>query len=134
MSIDYAQEAIDLGNLFQQIAHQMGDYLQANINDMKNNPAALSKFTDDQTRILSYANTFYSLGDKIAFANDEQYFNQVDAATKAINANLQTIKDVDKWIGFAGAVISMAASIASGNGSGILSSAETILGTFNVKP
>jgi hypothetical protein len=133
MPIDYAQKAIDIGNLYQGIAQEMGNYLQANIATLVRDPVNLKIFTDDQTRILSYANTFYSLGDRIAFANDEQYFQRLDAATNAINANIRTIKALDKWIGFAGSVISLGASIATGNGAGILSSVEGILGTFNVR-
>jgi hypothetical protein len=132
MPIDYAQKAIDTGNLYQAIATAMGSYLQANIAEMAKDPVGLRTYTDDQNRILSYANTFYSLGDRIAFANDDIYFQRVDAATKAINANVQTIKTMDKWIGFAGSVISLAASIVTGNGSGILSSVEGILGAFDV--
>jgi hypothetical protein len=130
--LEYAQEAISIGNLYQQIAQQMGTYLQANIVEMSKNPVFLSQFTDDQTRIISYSNTFYSLGNKIAFNNDQVYFQQVDLATKAINANIQTIQKTDKWINFCGAVISLGASIVTANGGGILTSVETILGTFNV--
>jgi hypothetical protein len=130
--LEYAQEAIAIGNLYQQIAQQMGDYLQANIVDMSKDPAFLSQFTDDQTRILSYSNTFYSLGDSIAFGNDQAYFQQVDQATQVINANIKTIQTTDKWINFAGAVISLGASIVTGNGGGIVTSVETILATFDV--
>ena len=133
MAIDYAQKAIDIGNLYQGIAQEMGTYLQANIGTMSQDPAGLSTFMDDQHRILSYSNTFYALGDRIAFADDETSFARVDAATAAINANLKTIKTVDKWLGFAGSVIGLGASIATGNVGGIVSAVEGILGTFDVK-
>jgi hypothetical protein len=54
-------------------------------------------------------------------------------ATAAINANLKTIKTIDKWLGFAGSVIGLGASIATGNVGGIVSAVEGIMGTFDVK-
>jgi hypothetical protein len=130
--MDYAAEALNIGDLYQQIARQMSSFLQWYIRQPNPDKVFVGHFVDDQSRILSYSNTFYSLADKIAFADDEVYFAKVDLATAVINDNIKTIHTTDKWINFAGAVISLGASIATGSGSGILASVETILATFNV--
>jgi hypothetical protein len=125
--------AIELGKTFQLIAQQMGNYLQDNIIEMAKDPASLHTFTDDQSRVLSYSNTFFSLGARLAFQNADASIAAVQEATKAINANLNSIQKTDKWINFAGAVITLGAAIVTGNFGNIVGSAEAILATFNVK-
>jgi hypothetical protein len=132
MPIDYAQEALDLGNLFQQIARQMDSYIQQNITALSKDQTNLNLLVTNQATILSYSTQFFSLGDKITFGNDQQYFQRVDQAIAVINQNLHTIQQTDKWISFAASVISLGLSIVSGNGSGILTAAQGILGAFNV--
>lgn len=131
-SIDFAALAIALGKTYQQIAAQMGNYLQNNITNMVNDPAALTLFTDDQSRVLSYSNTFFLLGAKIAFQDAGPYIAAVQHATSAINENLDSINQTDKWIDLAAGVISLGVSVVSGNGSGMVSAAESILGVFNI--
>ncbi len=46
MPIDQAQKAIDIGNLYQGIAQEMGDYLQTNIAAMVNDPVTPDEATD----------------------------------------------------------------------------------------
>jgi hypothetical protein len=131
-SIDFAALAIALGDTYKQVATQMEDYLEDNISAMEKDQANLQLFTSDQDRILSYSNTFFSLGAKIAFQNAGLYIAAVQHATKAINENLDSINQTDKWINLAAGVISLGVSIVSGNGSGMVSAAETILGVFNI--
>ena len=131
MPIDYAQEADDLGALFKTIAANIGSYLH-------DNPGLADDQYDQllayQGKALNCSNKFIELSDKITFANDQQYFQKVDEATAAIKANLETIATTDKWITFAGAVVSLGTSILSANGGGIISSVSTILSTFNINP
>jgi hypothetical protein len=133
MPLNNAQQAIAVANLFQQIAQQMYIYIKANIAELAKDQASLNILLDDQARIISYGNTLLSSAEGITFGNDPACFGMVDQATKAINDNINTLKQTDKWIAFAGAVISLGTSIVTGNGSSILTSAETILNTFHVK-
>jgi len=130
-SLDDAQFANSIGSFYQQIGQQMGNYLQSNIGTLSKTPGQLTIFCDDQSRIISYANTFYSLSDQIAFDNSDVYFAAVTAATAGMNANIKTIDKIDKWINFSAAIITLATAIVSKNGSNILSSIETIKGTFS---
>jgi hypothetical protein len=132
MPPDSAQQAIAVANLYQQIAQQMYLYIKSNIAELSKDQASLNILLDDQARIISYGNTLLTSADSITFGNDPACFGMVDQATKAISDNIHTVQATDKWIAFAGAVISLGTSIVTGNGSSILKSAETILNTFGV--
>ncbi len=131
---DYAQFAHSMGDFYQQVGRRMGDYLQNNITAMAADPGRLRVFYDEQSRINSYANTFYALSDQIAFAGADIYFKSVTDATASLNAAIQKIDGIDKWINFSAAVITLGTSIVSKNGTGILSSVQTIRNTFAPKP
>src|SRR6185437_2981947 len=103
--------AIELGKTFQLIAQQMGNYLQDNIIDMAKDPASLHTFTDDQSRFLSYSNTFLSLDARLAFQNADALIAAVQEATIAINVNLFSVQNAVEWIDFAGAVITLGVAI-----------------------
>lgn len=133
-TFDYARFANTIGGLYQQIAHQMGDYLQENITSIAADPGRLTVFCDEQSRIISYANTFYTLSDRIAFEGADVYYKSVIAATASLNQDIRKIEEVDKWIKFSAAVITLGTAIISANGSGIVSSILAIKNTFTSKP
>jgi hypothetical protein len=124
-TIDNAEFANDLGHFFQTVAQETGDYLHSNIDTLSRDRIDL--LSDEQTRLITYANTFFSLSDAIAFDGSDPYFKAVSAATDQINQNLKTMKDVDKVINITAGIISMASAIVSRNGGGILSSLQGVL-------
>jgi hypothetical protein len=124
-TIDNAEFANNLGHFFQTVAQQTGDFLHSNIDTLSRDRIDL--LSDEQTRLITYANTFFSLSDAVAFDGSDQYFKAVSAATDQINQNLKTMKDVDKVINITAGIISMASAIVSRNGGGILSSLQSVL-------
>jgi hypothetical protein len=124
-TIDNAVFANNMGHFFQTIAQQAGDFLHSNIDSLTRDRIDL--LSDEQTRVITYANTFFSLSDAIAFDGSDPYFTAVSAATDKISQSLKEMKDVDKVINVTAGIISMAAAIVSRNGGGILSSLQTVL-------
>ena len=120
-----AVSANTLGHFYQALAEQIGDFLHTNISRLSGHEIDL--LSGDQDRLISYANTFFSLSDKIAFENSATYFKGVSNATDAVNAALKKIDDINKVINIAAGSITLAASILSKNGKGILSSCDSIL-------
>ena len=133
-TFDYAQFANQIGGFYQQVAHAMGDYLQNNITTLAADPGQLRTFCDEQSRIISYANTFYALSDKIAFAEASELYRSVLSATAALNTDIRHIEQVDKWINFSAGVINLASAIVSKNGGGITSSVQSIRDALGSKP
>jgi len=126
-TIEDAQFANQLGQLYQSAAQQIADFLTNNIDQLEKSDIDL--ITDDQSRIVSYANTFYTLSDNIAFSGSDQYFAQINATTQQITATLKTIDTVNKIINIAAGIITLAAAVVSGNGQGIVSALASIIGS-----
>jgi hypothetical protein len=114
-----------LGHFYQDLAQQIGDFLHTHISSLSGHEIDL--LSGDQDRLISYANTFFSLSDKIAFENSAVYFEGISNATDAVNKALKKIDDINKVINIAAGTITLAASILSMNGKGILSSCDSIL-------
>jgi hypothetical protein len=125
-TIEDAQFANQLGQLYQSAAQQIADFLTNNIDQLEKNDIDI--ITDDQSRLVSYANTFYTLSDNIAFSGSDPYFAQIKAATGQISDALKTINSVNKIINIAAGIITLAAAIVSGNGKGIVSALASIIG------
>jgi hypothetical protein len=119
-----AQFANDIGRFYQVSGQRIGDYLHQNIGNITTRQ--LSILSDDQTRLISYSNTFFSLSDQIAFDSADDYFTKVTAATLQINDALKKIKKVDDIITLSAAVISLAGGIISRSGGMITSSLGSI--------
>jgi hypothetical protein len=122
---DDALFANTLGRFYQGLAQQVGDFLHTNIASLSD--SEIDVISDDQTRLTTYANTFFSLSDNIAFENSAVYFKGVSDATGTIDTALKKISDTNKVINIAAGCITLAASIASKNGSGITSSLQSVL-------
>jgi hypothetical protein len=122
---DNATFANALGHFYQNLAQQVGDYLHTNIQTLSNSDMDL--ISQDQIRLTSYATTFFSLSDSIAFEGSDAIFAGVSNATGTINAALKKINDTNKVINIAAGCITLAASIASKNGDAVKTSLQSIL-------
>ena len=108
-----AQFANFMGRSYQNMAVQLGDYLHQSIGNIPNEQVSI--LSDDQTRLISYSNTFFALSDTIAFEGADVYFKNVQDATGAINDALKHIEKVDKVIRISAQVITLAGGIVSKN-------------------
>ncbi len=122
--VQAAQFANDIGRFYQTLAGQIGDYLHQNIGIISD--SQMSILSDDQTRTISYSNTFFALSDTIAFAGADDYFQKVKAATGQITASLEHIQKVDKIISISAGVIGLGAGIVSQNGGMITGALQSI--------
>ncbi|HLZ16327.1 MAG TPA: hypothetical protein VKQ08_04780 [Cyclobacteriaceae bacterium] len=125
--LENAQFANQLGHFYQSVAAQIGNYIHENIGTPGLSRPDLDILSDDQTRIISYANTFFSLSDKIAFADSDVSFGKITAAQEEIKNAVTHIDNSNKAIGIAGGVISLAAAVVTCNASGIATSLGSIL-------
>ena len=125
-----AQFANFVARFYQNLAAQVGDYLHNNIGIIPNEK--LSILSDDQTRLISYSNTFFALSDTIAFQGADVYFKSVQDATGEISDALKHIEKVDKVITIAANVLALAGGIVSKN-TGMMTTALTSLkGAINL--
>jgi hypothetical protein len=125
-----AQFANFVARFYQNLAVQVGDYLHNNIGIIPNEK--LSILSDDQTRLISYSNTFFALSDTIAFQGADVYFKSVQDATGEISDALKHIEKVDKVITIAANVLALAGGIVSKN-TGMMTTALTALkGAINL--
>ncbi len=115
-----------LGHFYLAFAQGLGDYLHTHIGHLPQD--RIRVLSDEQTRIITYANTFFSLSDKIAFEQSDTYFKKVSDSIDAINAAIKKMDDINKVIIISSGVITLAAAIVTQNGGGIVSSLQTIIG------
>jgi hypothetical protein len=113
-----------VGRFYQNLATQVGDTIHQNIGKMGNDQVVV--LMGDQTRLISYSNTFYALSDRIAFDGADMYFKSVVDATGQISDALKHIDRVDKVISIAAGVITLAGGIVSRNVGMIASSLQTL--------
>lgn len=125
-NFNYAGFANSIGNFYQLVYQEMGDFLQDNITTLAANEEQLNDFTDKQSSIKAYANTFFQLSDSIAFAGAAESFKKITAATATLNDDIRKIEKVDKWINFSAGIINLGLAITSKNNSGIISSLQSI--------
>ncbi|HEY4111133.1 hypothetical protein [Puia sp.] len=121
-----AQFANFMGRFYQNMATQVGDTLHQRIGTISDDQTAV--LMGDQARLISYAQTFYSLSDKIAFDGADDYFKKVQDATAAINEALKHIDKVDKVINISANVIAMAGGLASKNTSMMVTALTALKG------
>jgi len=119
-----AQFANFIARFYQNLATQVGDYLHENIGKIPDDSFTI--LSNDQTRLISYSNTFFALSDTIAFEGADLYFKKVQNATDDINDALKTIQKVDTVITIAANVIALAGGIVSKN-TGMITTALTAL-------
>jgi len=119
-----AQFANFVARFYQNLAVQVGDYLHDNIGIIPGDK--LSILSDDQTRLISYSNTFFALSDAIAFQGADVYFKSVQDATGEINDALKQIAKVDQVITIAANALALAGGIVSKN-TGMITAALTAL-------
>jgi hypothetical protein len=127
--LEEAQFAYDTGRFYQTIARQIGDFIHEHISDLSDRE--LSIISDDQTRLISYSNTFFSLTTDISFDGAAPYFLDVKNATTQITDALGHIQSVSDIIGISAAVIGVAAGILSQNGGLIASSLTAVIQTIS---
>ena len=125
-----AQFANFIARFYQNLAMQVGDYIHEHIGDIPDNQ--LSILSDDQTRLISYSNTFFALSDSIAFQGADVYFKKVQDATADINKALQQIQKADTVITVAANVIALAGGIVSKNTSMITTALTGLKGALKL--
>lgn len=129
--MDDAAFANKLGHFYQALAQQLGDSIHTNIGSLSDDK--IDALSNDQTTLIAYANTFFSLSDKIAFERSATYFKGVSDTIDSINEAIKKMNDIDKVVSITAGVITLAAAIVTENGSGIVSSLQTIAGAVGVK-
>jgi hypothetical protein len=129
--MDDAIFANKLGHFYQGLAQQLGDFVHKNIGSLSD--TQIDALSNDQTTLIAYANTFFALSDKIAFEQSETYFKGVSDSIDTINAAMKKMNDINKVTGIIAGVITLAAAIVTQNGSGIVSSLQTIAGAVSAK-
>src|ERR1700755_439337 len=100
-----AQFANFMARWYQNMASQVGDTLHQSIGNIPDEQARI--LADDQVRLLSYSNTFFSLSDTIAFQGADEYFKSTQDATGQITDALKHIEKVDKVISITANVIDL---------------------------
>jgi|SRR5882757_2570897 len=125
---DDAIFANKLGHFYQAIAQQLGDFVHTHIGSLSNEK--IDALSNDQTTLITYANTFFSLSDKIAFEQSEIYFKGVSDSIDTINEAIKKMDDINKVIKITAGVITLAAAIVTQNGGGIVSSLQTVAGAI----
>jgi hypothetical protein len=126
--LEQTQFAYDTGRFYQTLAQQIGNYLHQNITTIS--PRELSILSDDQTRLITYSNTFLSLATTLSFDGSDVYFNSVSNATAQITEAINHIQSVNDIITITGSVIGLAGGIVSQNGGLISGSLVSILKTI----
>jgi hypothetical protein len=123
-SSDFAAFANQLGEFYMDTADELGDFLDATIDD-PNDPKAI-KLGDQIDQITIHANQLFELSDKIAFAALSTNLQGVKDGTAKIGQALKTIANIDKAIAIAAAVIELATAIVTQNGSALGTAIQTI--------
>ena len=117
-----------IGRFYQTLATQVGDTIHQNIGKIGDDQVTV--LMGDQARLISYAQTFYSLSDAIAFAGADVYFKKVQDATGSITEAMKHIDKVDKVIGISANVITLAGGIVSKNTSMITTALTALKGAI----
>lgn len=125
-----AQFANFIARFYQNLATRVGDYLHENIGDIPGDQFTI--LSNDQTRLISYSNTFFALSDAIAFQGADVYFKKVQDATDDINQALQHIEKADTVITIAANVITLAGGIVSKNTSMITTALTGLKGAVKL--
>lgn len=128
---DDAIFANKLGHFYQALAQQLGDFVHKNIGSLSDEK--IDALSNDETTLIAYGNTFFSLSDKIAFEQSETYFKGVSDSIDTITVAMKKMNNINKVVGITAGVITLAAAIVTQNGSGIVSSLQAIAGAVNAK-
>lgn len=117
-----------LGHFYKNIADGLGQYIHANMGSL---PAdQVNKLSDQLDQLINYANMFFGISDRIAFEASQNYFKGVSDAIDSIDKAVKEIKDINKAITITAGLLTLAAAIVTENGSGIVSSLQTIAGAI----
>jgi hypothetical protein len=114
-----------LGHFYQNMSQGLGGFVHTHIGTLSKDQ--IDSLADTQSQFINYANTFFSLSDKIAFEQSETYFKGVSDSIDTINDAVKKMDDINKIITVSAGVLSLALAIVSENGSGIVSSLQTIV-------
>jgi hypothetical protein len=114
-----------IGHFYQAIAQRLGDFVHTHIGILPKE--SIDALSADQTQIITYANTFFSLSDEIAFDQSDIYFKGVSDSIDTINEAIKKMDNINRTITISAGVITLAAAIVSQNGGGIVSSLQTIV-------
>jgi hypothetical protein len=127
-TVNDAAFANKLGHFYQNMADGMGQFIHTQIGTLPKDKVV--SLTDQQNQLIHYANLFFVLSDRIAFDQSDTFFKGVSDATDDIDKAVKEIKDVNKAINITAGLITLAAAIVTENGSGIVSSLQTIAGAI----
>ncbi|MDP4149708.1 MAG: hypothetical protein Q8927_07100 [Bacteroidota bacterium] len=123
---DDAILANKLGQLYQEIATTLEDYLHAHAGDMEKQDRDL--LGERVSGLLDFSDKFFSLSDRIAFAGSDTAFNGVTAAAQSAKEAIRHIAAVNKVINITADVITLAASILTQNGAAVVEAVRSIIG------
>jgi hypothetical protein len=122
---DDAILANKLGQLYQEIATSLEDYLHVHAGELdKQDRDLLGKRVSN---MLDFSDKFFSLSDQIAFAGSDDTFKGVVAAAQSAKAAIGHIAKVNKVISISADVITLAASIVMQNGPGVVGAVQSIV-------
>ena len=117
--------ALELGRFYKGVAFEISEYIYHNISTIPKDQ--LTKLFDDETRISTYANTFFSLAENLVFSDDTQIVSLTNA-TEEVNIALKKIKKLNKIINISASVITLATAILNGNPQTIAKSVAEVIG------
>jgi hypothetical protein len=122
---DDAILANKLGQLYQEMADSLEDYLHVHAGELDKPDRDL--LGQRVSGILDFSDKFFSLSDQIAFAGSDASFKGVEGAAQSAKDAIQHIAKVNKVISITADVLTLAASIVTQNGSGIVGAVQSIV-------
>ena len=110
-----AQQASDLGKTFLALAQSIGDFRYKNWNDPQNQQ--LGNF---QWSILNSAEDIFALSATLVMDDVQRDLAKIKDVTNKINESLKTLRNIQKGIDIAAAVVTLGAAIISKSPQGIV--------------
>jgi hypothetical protein len=122
------QQANDLANHFKTMGAAVGDYKRQNFDRLSKQQ--IQGISELHGTILNYANEMYTLSAILVIDDVEASLASISEVTNRMNSTYQTLKDIQKVINIAGAVVNLGKAIVDRNPHSILvtlSSLEDLL-------
>jgi hypothetical protein len=122
---DDAKLANKLGQLYQEMAASLEDYLHIHAGELDKQDRDL--LGERVSNMLEFSDKFFSLSDQIAFAGSDDSFKGVAAAAQSAKDAIVHIAKVNKVISITADVMTLAASIVTQNASGVVGAVQSIV-------
>jgi hypothetical protein len=118
--------AAQLADLFANTAKQVDTFIDENEDDLRTS-GDFDQLTENVQNLRDASDKLAEQAEDLAFNGSEDCFSQLKAATKDVQIALDHIADVNKIISIAGAAVTLAASILTGNVEGIGTAIEGVI-------